>query len=120
MADKDFACSSPTLAPQPVMGRSSFAQCLESRSLAFGLRRLMTPVGFWIAKTRIRAKKGTMFLMLPKYPLVDAWATLTAADETTEVAETSGFLKTSAATPTRRFLKSIWSINTLGGSLKLV
>jgi hypothetical protein len=104
MADTDFACSSPILAPQPVMRRfrRSFAQCLESRSLAFGRRRLMTPVGFWIAKARIRAKNGSMFLMLPKYPAVDAWVTLTAADETT-VAEASGFLKTSAATPTRRF-----------------
>jgi hypothetical protein len=90
MIDSDFAYSSPTLDdPPPVVGRvrSYVAQCLESRSLAFVHRRLMILAGFWMAKTRARAKNGSLFLVPPKYPVVDAEAT--AANEpalATEVA----------------------------------
>jgi hypothetical protein len=76
------------------MGRvhNYVAECLESRSLAFVLWRLMALAGFWMAKTRARAKNGSLFLVLPKYPVVDAGATRTAADEpalATEVATAS-------------------------------
>jgi hypothetical protein len=83
MTDSDFAYSSPTLDdPPPVMGRvrNYVAECHQSRSLAFVLRRLMTLAGFWMAKTRARAKNGSLFLVLPEYPVVDAGATHTAAD----------------------------------------
>jgi hypothetical protein len=47
----------------------------------------MILAGFWMAKTRARAKNGSLFLVPPKYPVVDAEAT--AEDEpalATEVA----------------------------------
>jgi hypothetical protein len=90
MADADFAYFRPTInGPRPLVGRvrAYVAECLEARSLAFVFRRLMTPVGFWIAKTRVRVKNGSLFLVLPKYPAVDGEATLTAANKPAAVTD---------------------------------
>lgn len=105
MVDADFTYSSPILnGPPPVVSRvrAYVAECLESRSLAFVFRRLMTLAGFWIAKTRARVKNGSLFLVLPKYYVVDPGATLTAADEPAVVTEAATAPGLPFASPTSR------------------
>jgi hypothetical protein len=75
MADADFAYSSPILnGPLPGVSRvrSDVAECLESRSLAFVLRRLMTLAAFFWDRRDAGESEKRIAVSGAAYYVVDA------------------------------------------------